>query len=489
MAGIHHPTNEVSVDLGKLFASLAANWLRIVLVAIGVTAVALAVTRNAMPRYQGETRLLIETRQAGFLRPGAGALNDRPILDEEGLTSQAEVIASADILKQVARKLQLFRLAEFDQAAETTVIGKLLVAAGLLSDPAELSPEEHILKAMREKLNVYRLEKSRVIVIEFSSGDPRLAADVPNALADAYIAVRRDTKLPGDARIFSRAIIAAEPDFPKMLPIVGAAFAASLLVMAIVILLQALFSGRAMRPGHGAKPGPIVQVLMPAAVDLSGTDEQGAEPQRPVASGKEAALYARREVDIKTAAERLITGGAARAVVVSPEGDKAAATAAFIAREVSHTGLRVLLLDLTASGAASLMMLRSRFHAGITNLLASEAQFSDVIHADRYSDCHVIPLGTADLERALRAADRLPIIMNSLTTAYDVVIVECGAADAAGIRRLVSDDTEIMVSVLEPDGAAVAESIADLASGGCGRLTRVSPLGYERSGSSVRSAA
>ena len=46
-----------------------------------------------------------------------------------------------------------------------------------------------------------------------------------------------------------------------------------------------------------------------------------------------------------------------------------------------------------------------------------------------------------------------------------------------------------MVSVLEPDGAAVAESIADLASGGCGRLTRVSPLGYERSGSSVRSAA
>ena len=51
-------------------------------------------------------------------------------------------------------------------------------------------------------------------------------------------------------------------------------------------------------------------------------------------------------------------------------------------------------------------------YAGITNLLASEAQFADVIHADLYSDCHVIPVGTADPARAMRAADRLPIIMD-----------------------------------------------------------------------------
>ncbi|RUV98749.1 hypothetical protein EOA46_34020, partial [Mesorhizobium sp. M1A.F.Ca.IN.022.05.2.1] len=44
----------------------------------------------------------------------------------------------------------------------------------------------------------------------------------------------------------------------------------------------------------------------------------------------------------------------------------------------------------------------------ITNLLASEAQFSDVIHPDLYSDAHVIPVGTADPIRAMRAADRRP---------------------------------------------------------------------------------
>ena len=97
---------------------------------------------------------------------------------------------------------------------------------------------------------------------------------------------------------------------------------------------------------------------------------------------------------------------------------------------MADAGLRVLLLDLTASGAASRPMLESTAYPGITNLLASEAQFSDVIHADLYSDCHVIPVGTADPARAMRAADRLPIIMESLTTAYDVVVVECGPADA-----------------------------------------------------------
>jgi Mrp family chromosome partitioning ATPase len=110
-------------------------------------------------------------------------------------------------------------------------------------------------------------------------------------------------------------------------------------------------------------------------------------------------------------------------------------------------------------------MLESTSYAGITNLMASEAQFADVIHADLYSDCHVIPVGTADPEQAMRAADRLPIIMDSLTTAYDLVVVECGAAEPEAIRRLVGAGTEIMVSVLETDDEAAAAADGLRASG------------------------
>jgi Mrp family chromosome partitioning ATPase len=190
------------------------------------------------------------------------------------------------------------------------------------------------------------------------------------------------------------------------------------------------------------------------------------------------------EIDIDRAAEKLIASGAARAIFVSPEGDEAAASAVLVAREVSDAGLRVLLLDLTASGAASRPMLDSGLFPGITNLLASEAQFSDVIHADLYSDCHVIPVGTADPVRAMRAADRLPIIMQSLTTAYDLVVVECGPTDAQGISRVTGEATEVFLSMLEADDE-VAQAAHKLIESGYTGLTLVTPLGHEPPGRPV----
>ena len=61
---------------------------------------------------------------------------------------------------------------------------------------------------------------------------------------------RRDGNyLPVDARIFSPATVPSEPYFPKPLPIAGAAFVASLLVMAIVTLLAGAVFGTRHAPG------------------------------------------------------------------------------------------------------------------------------------------------------------------------------------------------------------------------------------------------
>ncbi|MGX9178536.1 GumC family protein [Mesorhizobium sp. BHbdii] len=721
---------DVDVDLRQLFASLARNWLRILVVALLITGLAFALTWLATPHYRAETRLLIETRESVYTRPDGTNDNDKPILDEEGVTSQVEVVSSTDILKQVAQKLNLSRLPEFDETADMPMLSRLLVIAGLKSDPNEIPPEQRVLTTMREKLNVYRVEKSRVIVIEFSSENPRLAAEIPNAIADAYISVqgnaniesnsaatdwlapeiadlskrvkdaeakvasyraqsdllmggnnsvlatqqlselsselsrvranrasaeatadsvrralqnggsldavpevlsseliqrlrerqvelktniadlatslldnhpriralrsqladldrqirneaekimkglmtqaqtaqarenqlvadvntlkaasaragdqqveldalqreataqrqllesyltryreassRKDSNyLPVDARVFSRAVAPSEPYFPKILPITAAAFVGSLLLMAIVTLLQELFSGRAMRPAAGARFDQIEQVTMPVAhepsnhepADIEDLEDRTAEAQaEPQAAGAapatapatgedvKSARPTLGEVEIDKAVEKLITTGAARAIFVSPEGDEAAASSVLVAREVSDAGLRVLLLDLTASGAASRPMLDSGLFPGITNLLASEAQFSDVIHPDLYSDCHVIPVGTADPVRAMRAADRLPIIMQSLTTAYDLVVVECGPADAQGIDRLVGEGTEVFLSLLEPNDE-VAQAAVELIESGYPDLTLVTPVGYETPGTPVpgrRSAA
>ena len=107
MSSVHAVDSDIDVDLGTLFANIARNWLRILLTAMAVTAVALAIAWIVPPKYKAETRILIETRESIYTRPENNAESDRPILDKEGVASQVELITSADLLKQVALKLDL----------------------------------------------------------------------------------------------------------------------------------------------------------------------------------------------------------------------------------------------------------------------------------------------------------------------------------------------------------------------------------------------
>lgn len=214
---------------------------------------------------------------------------------------------------------------------------------------------------------------------------------------------------------------------------------------------------------------PSVEVTEEPVVDAAESSEAVGEVEATEVPARGESM-----TSVQKAAEKLISGGATRALFISPEGDEGAAASVMVAREVADAGLRALLIDLTISGAASRVMLDSASRTGITDLLASEASFTDAVHVDLYSDCHVLPVGTVDPMRAMRSADRLPVIMRSLTNAYDVVLVECGATDAQGIRNLVADSTEIMISAIQPDEQTDA-TVTDLKARGFGRVTLVSP--------------
>ena len=495
---------------------LGARWKAVLPVVLAVTGLAMLSALLATPRYEGETRLLVEGSPSTVGGPGSNASSTRPIAERQEITGHVDVILSSDLLEKVARKLDLPARKEFDEMAEPSRLSRLLVAAGLSSDPGEIPPEERVLKAFRDRLSVYPVQGSRVIVIGMSSEDPELAAGIPNALADAYLAMQHTPKarsIPGkapssdadapnasraedglaasgeqgnflvaDARVVSRAIIPSDPYFPRVLLISGGAFGASLLMMLLITLLREWFSGSSMRPAQGARPEPIDEVAVPQWTPFEPEERMRLPPAPvdvplPFPDAGSAVPASLGEIDIEGAAEKLIASAATRAIFISPEGDDAAAVAVLVARAVAASGLRVLLLDLTASGAASQPTLDSVFYPGITDLLASEAQFTDVIHQDHYSDCHIMPVGTADPIRAMRAADRLPIIMDSLTTAYNLVIVECGPTDAEGMRRLVTGGTEVLLSVMEAD-SDVAEAAEGLKESGFPGLTLVRTAGY-----------
>jgi exopolysaccharide transport family protein len=194
------PGQDVDIDLGQLFRALWERRLRLVAVTAGVAVLAFVGTRMVAPEYKGEAQVLIELRTPDFSeRVQPNNSNADPILDDLGISSQIQAPQSTDLIKQVARDLKLSEREEFDPAANTSFFKRLLISFGVVKNPLDVAPEERVLKTFREKLQVYQVEKSRVIGLNFTSEDPKLAAAVPNKMAQVYLAMQSGAKLDTDS--------------------------------------------------------------------------------------------------------------------------------------------------------------------------------------------------------------------------------------------------------------------------------------------------
>jgi exopolysaccharide transport family protein len=701
---------DVDIDLGRL---VSAVWERrrlvgcVVLIAAGA---ALVATTVMTPLYKGETRILIESRSPNLSSASAPAGGNDPVLDALNISSQAELLRSADLVRQVVADLRLDETDEFNPQAQP-LLPNPMVLLGLKQDPLDLAPEDRIIKEFRERLQVYTVENSRVIVVEFSSEDPKLAGSVPNRIAEVYLKLQSGAKLdtnsevtkwlepeiatltakvreaeakvadyrasaglfqttdnssftsqqlnnistelarvraeranaearaenvrtaveagresdtlaevvgsqviqrlreteasvqaqvaeqsivlldnhprlkglraqlagvrqqisnetrkilasldseaevsrirerqlirqlnelkaasaraggeevglralereataqrqlletylaryreaasradpnaaPADARIISSAFEPSEPYFPKVLPIVIIAALASLILSAVAIMIAALFSGRALRP-VGAPLQPAVEASAyrtekhPAAADAA---TKAADPIDLAAtasflSAQEHSFEGAAEVvakdetfAIEGVAGTLVRHGIPCAFILSPSGDAGSTASVILAREVAERGNSVILLDLTSSGCPSKLMTDEAL-PGITDLLAGQTAFGDAIHSDRLSDAHIVPRGTADAATAMRAADRLRIIVDALVDAYDVVLVECGTAEVSSLERLGGHPgTEIILSVSRDDERHVGDLVQQLAASGYKNLL-IMAAGQER---------
>ena len=709
MPSVDRDQHDVDIDLAQLFHAVWQRKGRI-LAATALVGVLAFVGANAIsPSYKGDAKLLIESRQPNFSASGPASSTAEPMPDELNIASQVQLLQSVDLIKQVARDLKLNERTEFDPDSSPSAMTDFLVLFGLTSNPLELPPEERVINAFKEKLNVYQVDKSRVIGIEFTSKDPKLAAAVPNAMMDVYrllqsgakldnnsdavrwleteianlrekvreaeqkvaeyrsqaglmslgsdqssfngkqlsdisteldkvrgerasaeataqnlrasikagqstdtldaiarsesiqrlkaaesqiraqisdlstrlleghpqmkalraqltgireqvqaeslrvaasldneaaVARERETQLlaqlntlkadtarsgedevglkalereataqrqlletylaryreassrldkdasPADARVISTAIEPQEPSFPKVLPITIVATLSTLILSAVAVMLAELFSGRALRP-TGAMPPVFVrrdeeeegdehanvemprqrgqdappESLLPASLlnvapDAELVDEMeqviAAEQEAdalPDASGEEAD-----EFSVTSVADYLVEQHARIAFAISPSGDDGSIGTVALARELADRGLRTVLVDMTGSACPSRLMASWRDLPGVTDLLTGEAAFADCIHSDRSSSADIVPQGNADIRQAMRGADRLSMIVDALADVYDIVLVECGPANADGVARLSRNGHhEIILSAPEPQAQELAE--------------------------------
>ena len=188
--------NDAELDLSALGSTLWRKRWKILRPTILVGLVTLLVVQVITPRYQSESRVIVEGRDNIFLRPEADKdLMDRNTVDPETVTSQAQLILSRDLAKDVIAKLKLNELPEFDATlGGVSPVKAVLGMLGIIRNPMSMTPEERVLEAYYDRLTVFPVEKSRVIVIDFLSEDPELAARVANTIADDYLQLQGKVK-------------------------------------------------------------------------------------------------------------------------------------------------------------------------------------------------------------------------------------------------------------------------------------------------------
>ncbi len=702
MSGSGGAQQDVDIDLGGLFRAVWDRRVKVLLATAGVAALAFGAAKMIAPDYQSETRVLIESREPEFSGPNqasqAGA--DR-VFDESGILSQVQVLKSADLIKQVARNMKLYELKEFDPSSAPSALSDLLVMLGLKKNPLEMPPEERVLKEFSDKLQVYQVEKSRVIAIGFTSKDRQLAAAVPNEMAKVFLALQSGAKLdtnseatrwlepeianlrekvrdaeakvaayrassdllptgettnfatrqltdisteltrvrgeranaearaagvrsalasgrapdtiadvvgsqmiqrlketeanlqaqvadlsttlldghprlkalksqlegirgqistetrkiltsleneakvgelreqqltqqlnalkaqsaqageeevglralereataqrqlletylaryreatsrtvenatPADARVISSAVVPTGASFPKVLPITIVAALATFLLTCVAIMLGELFSGRALRPVSATgertpvRPRPALAAsvadLPPAAMASpavspavdDAVDQLPAADTSPLA--QETGEAAEADFSIEAVAEHLRATNVRVAISVSPGGDEGSTATVMLARLLAEEELKVVLIDLTGSACPTRLMARAQQLPGITNLLAGEVPFTDTIHADRFSDAHIIPQGDADPRQAMRGIERLKMIIDALTNAYDLVLLECGPADEMAVEKVAGrDGAEIILSAPSVSDERIVEVLTSFGAAG-----------------------
>ena len=159
---------------------------------------------TAVPKYTATTQILIDSQKDKI--DGSTSIVDL-MFDTGAIDSQVEVLKSDRIALAVVSKLNLVSDPQFMMVRETPMDwarAMLRIAfnrsrwfeARTKSQPEvdESSPERDATSELQRNLTVRRIGRSYVLAIDYTSPDPKLAATIANAFADAYLAEQLHSK-------------------------------------------------------------------------------------------------------------------------------------------------------------------------------------------------------------------------------------------------------------------------------------------------------
>jgi uncharacterized protein involved in exopolysaccharide biosynthesis len=183
------------LDLRSIWRVLLRKKRLIIIPTLLAFALSLLIVNLITPRYKSEARILIDGRENVFLRPTGERNDERNVLDPEAVASQVQLVLSRDLAREVIKKNKLAENPEFDPVLRgVSPIKSLLALFGIGRDPLRMTPDERVMESYYDRLTAYAVDKSRVIVIEFQSHDPELAARIANSIADGYLVLQLNAR-------------------------------------------------------------------------------------------------------------------------------------------------------------------------------------------------------------------------------------------------------------------------------------------------------
>ena len=178
------------------FGLLRRRYLFILFCTLLAAGAGVTYLRVTPPTYTANAQIIIGTQSAPFVQQQS-MFTERGV-DSPQLESQMLLIRSKAIASTVVEKLKLMDDPEFSGSS----VGLIRRVFGFLSEPdltrAEPDTKETAIAALTDGLRVNRVSFSFVLEISFSSQNAEKAAQIANAVANAYIEDQADSKRQAD---------------------------------------------------------------------------------------------------------------------------------------------------------------------------------------------------------------------------------------------------------------------------------------------------
>src|SRR5262245_49394756 len=190
------------VEALQSFIGLVRRQLPVlVFITVLVSAIGAVYVFTTPPSFTAQARLIIDTRRLQTLQQQPAAL-DTP-MDSSSVESQVELLKSENVGLSVIKDLRLAESPEFtgsDGGLVGTVLSYVFALFGSSGPISEFERTRSILENFEKRLAVRRIGTSYVLEIRFRARNPDLAAQVANAVADAYIVDQLEAKYQATRR-------------------------------------------------------------------------------------------------------------------------------------------------------------------------------------------------------------------------------------------------------------------------------------------------